>query len=223
MGLERDVELLGLLVEPQRRRVYEELLAARSARTMSELAESLDLGRTLTSFHLTKLVDAGLVEVVAAQAGEGRRGRPSQRYRVATREVSASVPPRHYDVVASVLLEAAGDQQPGEPLADAARRAAHRLGAGLAREGAGSRRTAALRRTERLLGRLGYAPVRENGRLVLRNCPFDKLREANLPLVCGINHALAEGYLDGLEAADELSADLRPCPDSCCVVVGPRT
>ena len=223
MGLERDVELLGVLVEPQRRRVYEELLTARSARTLSELAESLGLGRTLTSFHLGKLVDAGLVEVVAAQAGEGRRGRPSQRYRVAAREVSASVPPRHYDVVAAVLLEAAGEQRPAESIGEAARRVAQRVGSELGRGHGGSRRPATLRRAERLLSDLGYSPAREDGRLVLRNCPFDKLRDANLPLVCGINHALAEGYLDGMGAAEELRADLRPCPDSCCVVVGPRT
>jgi predicted ArsR family transcriptional regulator len=79
-----------------------------------------------------------------------------------------------------------------------------------------------MRVMERLLGRLGYAPTREDGALVLRNCPFDKLRDSNRELVCGINHALAQGYVDGIEAADDLTALLRPCPDNCCVVVTPR-
>ena len=58
--------------------------------------------------------------------------------------------------------------------------------------------------------------------LLLRNCPFDRLRDVNCELVCGINHALAEGYLEGLGVADSLTAELRPCADNCCVVVTAR-
>jgi predicted ArsR family transcriptional regulator len=222
VGLEQDVELLGVLVEPQRRRVYEELLASSTPQTLSELSEVLGVGRTLTSFHLGKLVEAGFVEVLAPEPGSGRRGRPSQRYRVSDREVSASIPARRYDVVADVLLEAAHDQQQGEPIEAAARRAAVRRGVELATEEPPQRRAGVLKRAEHLLSRLGYSPARVDGDVVLRNCPFDKLRDTNCELVCAINHALAEGYLAGLGAAGELTASLRPCPDNCCVVVSPR-
>ena len=221
MGLEQDVELLGVLVEPQRRRIYEELARASEPLTLGELASGLGLGRTLMSFHLGKLVDAGFVEILPAQASAGRRGRPSQRYRVSDREVTASVPARHYDVVARVLLEAAAGRRDGETLEAAARRVARAQGADEARA-TRSRRGAPMRGLERLLARLGYSPTREDGALVLRNCPFDKLRDTNRELVCTINQALAEGYLDGLDAADQLTATLRPCPDNCCVVVHPR-
>jgi predicted ArsR family transcriptional regulator len=221
VGLEQDVELLGVLVEPQRRRIYEELARAAEPLTLSELAKALELGRTLMSFHLGKLVDAGFVEVLPAQSSAGRRGRPSQRYRVSAREVMASVPARHYDVVARVLLEAATDRHEGESVEAAARRVARAQGADEARAER-SRRGVPMRVLERLLARLGYSPAREDGALVLRNCPFDKLRDTNRELVCGINHALAEGYVDGIGAADDLTAVLRPCPDNCCVVVRPR-
>src|SRR6478672_10797267 len=112
VGFEEDVELLGVLVEPQRRRIYDELVQAAEPQTLSDLAARLDLGRTLMAFHINKLVSAGLVEVLPAQAREGRRGRPSQRYRASRREIEASVPPRRYDIVASVLLDAARTQQP---------------------------------------------------------------------------------------------------------------
>ena len=221
VGLEQDVELLGVLVEPQRRRIYEELARAAVPPTLGELATTLDLGRTLMSFHLGKLVEAGFVEVLPAQTSTGQRGRPSQRYRVSDREVTASVPARHYDVVAKVLLEAVTERHGDESVEAAAQRVARAHGADQARVGR-PRRGAPMRAMERLLGRLGYSPAREAGALVLRNCPFDRLRDTNRELVCGINHALAEGYVDGLDAAEELTAKLRPCPDNCCVVVSPR-
>jgi len=220
VGFEEDVELLGVLVEPQRRRMYDELLHATEPQTLTALAETLGLGRTLASFHINKLVTAGLVDVVPAQPG-GRRGRPSQRYEVSRRSIEASVPPRRYDLVASVLLEAARTQQPGETATEAGRRAGRRRGAQLAREEP-ARRGTPLRRLERVLARLGYAPARTEGTLVLRNCPFDRLRETDRDLVCGINHALAEGYVEGAEASDALDATLRPCPDNCCVVISSR-
>lgn len=220
MPLEADLAALGVLVEPQRRRVYEHLVAQRDPSSLSELGAALDMSRTLLTFHLSKLVEAGFVDVLAPSA-DGRRGRPSQRYVVTDHEVSATVPARRYDLVAEVLLEAAGE---AGPIAQSALRVARRRGTELA-AAERSRRVAAsasrLRVVQRLLAKLGYAPRREGQHLVLANCPFDRLRKTNLALVCAINHALAEGYLDGLGQAEALTAQLRPCPDTCCVVISP--
>jgi predicted ArsR family transcriptional regulator len=223
VGLAEDVEVLGTLVEPQRRRVYEHLSTSPSAASLTEISEALGMGRTLAAFHLGKLVEAGFVEAVAPEPG--RRGRPSQRYRASRLEISASVPARHYELVAEVLLLAA-DEQDGEPLARTATRVARRHGAGVA----AAHRPARTPRTAKaksaavssLLDQLGYAPLAEAGQLTLRNCPFDRLRETNCELVCSINHALTEGYLTGLGVDDSMTARLRPCEDSCCVVVTAR-
>jgi predicted ArsR family transcriptional regulator len=212
---EHDVETLRVVVEPQRLRVYEHLLAAPTPLSLAQVATALDMGRTLLAFHLGKLVDGGFVEALAPEAGQGRRGRPSQHYRVTRREVSVSVPARRYELIAEVLLAAAAN-------AGTASEVARRRGAALAAAGPhrpARSRTGLLAQVERLLSRLGYAPRRDGDELVLANCPFDRLRDTNLELVCSLNHALAEGYLDGLGARGRLSARLRPCADHCCVVI----
>ena len=221
MGVAEEVEALGVLMEPQRRRVYEFLAASTESVSLTEASEALEIGRTLCAFHLNKLVEAGFVEVTTPESG--RRGRPAQRYIASRREISASVPARHYELVAQVLLSAANEQQPAEPLATASTRVARRLGevVGLQHRSARPVRTERGRQSTvlRLLDHLGYQPRTEATETVLRNCPFDRLRDTNCDLVCGINHALAEGYLDGLGFSDELSAELRPTADRCCVVV----
>lgn len=220
MGLEQDVSALSVLVEPQRRRLYDALARAATPRTLGELCKELGLGRTLAAFHVEKLAEAGLVESLAPEPAPGQPGRPSRRLRLTGRELTASVPPRRYDLVAEVLLAAATDQRPGETLDVAARRCARARGAALADELKPARRTASRRRLELLLGRLGYTPERDGDTVLLRNCPFDRLRATDQTLVCNINHALAQGYLDGV-GADDLTAELRPCAHNCCVVIRP--
>jgi predicted ArsR family transcriptional regulator len=221
--LDRDLEAVGVLVEPQRLRVYEHLLAAAAPPSLSDLGAALGVSRTLLAFHLTKLVEAGFVEVLAPDPQERRRGRPSQRYRATTFEVTATVPARRYDLIAEILLEAARSADVG--VEEAARQIARRRGTELAaaepgRGRAGTSRTR-MARVERLLTTLGYSPRVDDNELVAANCPFDRLRATNIDLVCSINQALTEGYLQGLGLNAELTAQLRPCPDQCCVVVSP--
>jgi predicted ArsR family transcriptional regulator len=222
---ETDVVRIGVLADPQRRRVYEHVASLREPATLTELSESLEMGRTLVAFHLGKLVDAGFVEALAAEATPGQRGRPSQRFRASRLEVTASVPARHYELVAEVLLLAAAEQRPDEPLRTTSDRVALRRGEQVGAAAVSDRpaRTAngKLNQVSRLLSDLGYAPRREHGEIVLTNCPFDRLRDANCALVCGINTSLAKGYLSGLNVDDSVRAELRPCDDLCCVVITP--
>ncbi|GAC1445518.1 MAG: helix-turn-helix domain-containing protein [Mycobacteriales bacterium] len=222
MGLEQDVAALSVLVEPQRRRLYDALARAAGPRTLGELAAEIGIARTLAAFHIGKLTEAALIEAVAASPVPGRRGRPSRTFRVTGHEVSASVPARRYHLIAEVLLTAASEQRPGEPFEVAARRSARTRGRQLAQDGRPDRRSGPRRRLEALLGALGYSPAREGQTVVLRNCPFDRLREIDLALVCGINVALAQGYVDGVDAAAAFTAERRPCGDGCCIVLTPR-
>src|SRR5205823_1085186 len=125
---EPDLVRIGVLADPQRRRVYEHMAGLREPATLTEVSERLEMGRTLAAFHLGKLVDAGFVETLAAEATPGRRGRPSQRFRASRSEVMASVPARHYELVAEVLLLAASEQRPDEPLTITSDRVARRRG-----------------------------------------------------------------------------------------------
>ncbi|GAA2472334.1 hypothetical protein GCM10010388_76210 [Streptomyces mauvecolor] len=49
-----------------------------------------------------------------------------------------------------------------------------------------------------------------------RNCPFHPVAARAPALVCGMNHAFAEGCLTGL-GATTATAVLNPRPGSCCV------
>lgn len=219
-----ELEVLGVFAEPQRRRVYERL-QQQGAATVNELVQALSMGRTLVAFHLGKLLEAGFVEVVAPEQVAGAPGRPAQRYRATRREVVATVPDRRYDLIAAILLDSLADQRPGESAQGSAQRTARRRGTELARARGPAARSVEgrLAGLERLLRSLGYAPRAQGAELLLRNCPFDAFRATNTPQVCPLNQALSDGYLNGLELDAQLQATLRPSPDACCVVFGPRT
>jgi predicted ArsR family transcriptional regulator len=217
-----DVIALGVLTEPQRARIYNYLAAANGPRTRQDVADALDIGRTLVAFHVDKLEQARLIASVAPEAvARGRPGRPAQWYQVTQPEISASVPPRRYELLAEILVRAAGEHAPPEPLDEAALRVARRRGRDLAAEGAGAEPHSGdmpgLLRD--LLTRLGYKPSDESDSFVLTNCPFHRLRVLDTRLVCSINAALATGYLEGLGADGHFAPRLRPCPTNCCVVL----
>ncbi len=218
-----EVIALGVLAEPQRARIYDYLAAANAPRTRQDVADALGLGRTLVAFHFDKLEQAGLIESVAPEAvATGRPGRPAQWYQVTQREISASVPPRRYELLAEILVQAAGEHVPPEALGEAALRVARRRGRDLAAERPHARQPdseSVPRMLRDLLTRLGYEPSDDGDSLVLTNCPFHRLRVLDTELVCSINAALATGYLEGLGADGDFTARLRPCPTNCCVVL----
>ena len=64
----------------------------------------------------------------------------------------------------------------------------------------------------------GYEPRRDGGRVVMANCPFHALAQAQTQLVCQMNHALIGGVTDALGPHHPV-AELDPAPDRCCVVL----
>ena len=218
-----DFHALAVLAEPQRARIYAHLIATSEPRTQQEISQALGIGRTLVAFHLDKLQRAGLVHPVRGDGPPVGRGRPPQRYAASDKELIATMPPRRYELVAEVLVRAAGEQLPGEPLQVAATRVARRHGVELAHtEGVGTQRRGRWGSLIHLLTRLGYEPREEGDTVVLANCPFQRLRAVDTDLMCSINVALSNGYLEGLSMRDGVTARLRPCPASCCVVLERR-
>jgi predicted ArsR family transcriptional regulator len=67
-----------------------------------------------------------------------------------------------------------------------------------------------------VLQHYGFEPVRADGEIRLRNCPFDAIAKDHTALVCGLNLALAEGLLAGL-GAEGVDVRLDPLPGTCCV------
>ena len=217
------VATLAVLDEPARRKLYLHVVAQDGSVSRDEAARGAGVSRALAAFHLDKLVKAGLLEAtfrrLGARSGPGA-GRPSKLYRRAPAAVELSLPARRYELAAHVLAHALARIGAGEalgPLRDAARD----RGRALAREAApGARRGRPLHRALRALEGCGFEPRREpGGELVLRNCPFDALTAERRELVCGMNLALIEGLLEGLDL-EGVEARLAPRPGTCCVAVG---
>ncbi|MQA96609.1 MAG: transcriptional regulator [Streptosporangiales bacterium] len=218
---------VGVLGEPVRLRLYRYVAARGVPVGRAEAAEAAGIQRTLAAFHLDRLAEAGLLDVVyrrtSGRAGPGA-GRPAKLYLRSPEEHSLSLPPRAYDAAAEVFaeaIEAAGAEPELHAAARAhgereGRAARHRLTSAAATqdaEGAAAMLCAAL--AER-----GYEPYtdQETGTLRLRNCPFHRIARDFPPLTCGMNHELLAGFVAGAGARG-VSVRMDPRPGECCVAI----
>jgi predicted ArsR family transcriptional regulator len=225
---EQGVAVLHALHDPVRRSLYRYVSAQPHDVSREEAARAVGVQRGLAAFHLDKLVDAGLLQVVAVRRVSGRSGpgagRPAKLYRRTAVQHEVSVPPRTYAVAAELLAEAV--EEAGADLALQA--AARRLGV---RFGAQARAGAATRVDEGtvtpavvpsgvidILVRRGYQPYQDGTAVRLGNCPFRGVAEQFPAVVCGMNLALLEGLVDGAGAVG-ISAVMDPRPGQCCVAL----
>lgn len=212
-----EVAAFASLADERRRRLYDYVAARRRPVGRDEAAEATGIGRPLAAYHLDKLAEAKLLDVVFARppgrTGPGA-GRPAKHYLRPERGLKAETPPRDYAFVAELLAEAADRAGPGLAGAacEVARDRGRRLAAGLpSAEG-----------LEAELAARGYEPLREpDGALRLGNCPFHAVAAAHPELVCNLNRAFVEGLLEGAGAADRI-AELDPCDGCCCVTIRRR-
>ena len=216
-----DVSAVAILDEPARRRIYAHVCAQAGPVGRDDVAHAVDVPRRTAAFHLDRLAERGLLAVTFARrsgrSGPGA-GRPAKLYQRSAREVSVSLPPRHYDLagrlLAGALVEA---QQTGEPPREVLDRRARYLGWTWASEQPGPGDLGFL---VDLLEDNGYEPQVAAGDVILRNCPFHALAQEHTELVCGMNLHLLEGVLDGLGTTG-LRAHLDPGPSRCCVRLEP--
>lgn len=205
---------LGSLADPVRRRLYDYVASCDEPATREGAAAAAGISRTLAAYHLDKLADAGVLSVSYARpadrVGPGA-GRPAKRYSRIQQELSVSVPPRDYGLLAELFADAVSTDDSGA-LRSAVMAAARRAG----RVGAFD---------DGMIGALrgrGYEPVEAaDGDIELRNCPFHRIVRQHTELVCGLNLQLIRGML---EAGGESPARamLVPRDGRCCVVVRPR-
>jgi len=221
------IRAVAALDDDLRRGMYGFIRKARRPVTREEAAAAVGISRKLAAFHLDKLVETGLLRVGCASTGVRKVGRTPKVYEPSEADIRVSIPPRHHDVLAGILLDAVLTESDGESAREATMRVATRHGEELgtaerdrSRPGRlGTER--ALTLAEGVLARHGFEPSRETPTSVrLRNCPFHPLTAKAPELVCGINRAFIAGFLTGLEA-DTVSAMLAPAPGACCVELRP--
>lgn len=218
---------IAALADPVRRRLYEFVCAQPTAVSRDQAADAVGVPRHQAKFHLDKLEAEGLLETeyarLSGRSGPGA-GRPSKLYRRADREIAVSLPPRDYALAGRLMADAIAEAtRTGEPVVDALYRLANRHGravgdATVAARGRPDSTEAALGLAVDMLRREGYEPRREDGRILLVNCPFHALSRAHTELICGANHALISGMATTLQPHCP-AADLDPAPGRCCVVL----
>jgi predicted ArsR family transcriptional regulator len=217
----RDLDRLAALAEPVRRRLYEFVVGQAEPVDRDAAAVGAGIGRPLAAFHLDRLAEAGLLDVTfrrrSGRTGPGA-GRPAKFYaRARHGELSVSVPPRQYDLAATILAEGV-ERGAGStaPVIDAAREHGRRI----ADEAAGNGQPSP--RAVDVLAAQGYEPVAEaDGVVRLRNCPFDALVDDHRDLTCSMNLALLEGVVEGVGEPDVV-ARADPRQGYCCVALVPR-
>ncbi|MGH3365631.1 MAG: helix-turn-helix transcriptional regulator [Nocardioidaceae bacterium] len=216
---------VAALDEPTRRRLYDHVVRQAGPVGRDEAATALGLPRSTAAFHLDRLADEGLLDVVyerrTGRSGPGA-GRPSKLYRRSALEVAVALPERRYDVLGELLaatLEEA--ERSGEPPRSVLARRAEELGRRIGASAAGDDAEREDRR--RMVDALeahGFEPRAEQDDVVLANCPFHALAQKHVSLLCGMNLHLLQGFLNGCGGTG-LQARLDPLPGRCCVRLEP--
>lgn len=221
---DREIELLALLEDPVRRSLYAHVVRQADYVTREDAAKAVGVARGLAAFHLDKLAAEGLLESIyrrpAGRAGPGV-GRPAKLYRRSPRQVTLSLPPRDYELLAR-LLASAFDVKRADPITGHLWQAAREVGTALAVE---ARRSAGRRANRRrlleaglsILWRQGYEPRRSSSDIELLNCPFYPVAKAHQDLVCSLNLAMLAAFATDL-SVKALTPRLEPRDDRCCVV-----
>ena len=220
---ERRIAGLASLAEPARRALYLYVAGRPGDVSRDEAARAVGVSRGLAGFHLDRLVEEGLLETsfrrLSGRAGPGA-GRPSKLYRRSRREIEVSVPPRSYDLAARVLvsaIERSDSPKTRKDLSKAAREIGEGIGAeARSRAGARPARRRLVAGMVAALEENGYEPDAAGREIRLRNCPFQALACEHTETVCGMNLALIEGVVEGLQLPS-VKPVLAPEPGQCCV------
>ena len=220
---EKEIAGLASLGEPARRALYLYVTGRHRDVGRDEAARAAGISRSLAAFHLDRLVEEGLLEVsfrrLSGRAGPGA-GRPSKLYRRSGREIEVSVPPRRYDLAARVLVtavEASDSPATRKALSKAARGIGEGIGAeARSRAGASPARKKLFAGMVAALEANGYEPEPAATGIRMRNCPFLSLARDHTETVCGMNLALIEGLVHGLQLPS-IKPVLDPAPGMCCV------
>lgn len=217
---------LRALGEPSRRELYDYIAAAGDWVGRDEAADAAGIQRGVAAHHLDRLADEGLLEVdyrrLTGRTGPGA-GRPAKVYRRSRADFEITLPPRDYEFAGRLLADAVADAQAtgrdvSEAVDRAARTAGRRIGHAMTTR-RGRRRSAAAARKAALdeLREHGFEPhERDDGTVVLRNCPFHLLAKTHTDLVCGMNHCLIDAAITELSGTD-YEVTLEPDPELCCV------
>jgi predicted ArsR family transcriptional regulator len=218
------LEALGSLREPTRRRLYDFVERRPTPVSRDEAADTLGISRAMAAFHLDRLVEVGLLRAhyrrLSGRAGRGA-GRPSKLYSRSRHQFAVSLPERNHALLARLLAEPMTHSEAGPAPDLPATRYGRSLGVRarrrISRRATGERTVGCV---EDVLEELGFEPFRiDDGSIRARNCPFDPLSRRYPSVVCRTAVAMIDGLIEGVGSPGmAVSRDERP--DRCCIVLG---
>jgi predicted ArsR family transcriptional regulator len=198
--VDSDHELSVVLADDTRYRIYR-AIAERPGEdvTVADIARRFGLHPNVARMHLGKLEQGGFV---ATGFRRSSGGRPAKLYRLSDRVVSFGFPPRRYELLSRLALEALAA---GGSRADALR-VCHEAGAAEGRRAlvGGGRPPADATDAAELVLRItedqGLLPEivwqDDAFRVTLRNCVFGVLSGGEPELVCAMHRAFLEGVFE---------------------------
>jgi predicted ArsR family transcriptional regulator len=220
--VDREHELSAVLADDTRYRIYRSI-AERPAKDFSvaDIAEHFGLHPNVARMHLAKLEQAGFLATGFRRKAGG--GRPAKLYRLSDMVVTFGFPPRHYELLSRLALEALAA---GGTRADALRVCRE---AGVAEGRRKLTADAGPPKDKAAVGALVTKITEEQGLLpevqwrdgklmvVVNNCSFRELSGTDPDLVCAMHRAFLEGVL---EIATAGLGSLRIAPDDCRISCG---
>ena len=202
---EQEIErLAGALGDPTRRKVFFAVREADAPRTKDDIAEQVGIDRRLAGFHLDKLVEQGFLEADFRKREKGGpgAGRPPKVYSLAASEATVTLPERHYDVLAQLLLQAMS--APGDP-DEQLERVGFAFGQSLAKDQIERGESVftpaqAIAEVVRILTRFGFsaqsdAAVTAKPTIMACSCPFEEMAFHDPARVCGLDRSIWKGVL----------------------------
>lgn len=199
----------GVLADERRRSIYLHVCRSQAPVTVNEIAETFQIHRNAAKHHLDRLLSSGLLRAEFKRVN-GRRGpgagRPSKLYSSTDVEVSFSLPERHYDLLAHLLLQA---MTQGDDLETTGARYGRQLAVAKRAEDGDLGAADGVRA---VLDGLGFQPqvdTDEDGHvwITTENCPFGWVAvEATEGQVCRLDRAIIAGVLEGFGVQSSVKA-----------------
>lgn len=215
--MDRDHELSAVLADDTRYHIYRSIAERPDDDvTVADVAGEFRLHPNVARMHLAKLEQAGFLATAFRRAGAG--GRPAKLYRLSDMVVTFGFPPRRYEMLSRLALDAlaAGGTR------DDALRVCREAGAAEGRralagepepprdEAAVAALVTAIAEDQGLLPEVAW---RERSlSVIVHNCTFRELSGADPDLVCAMHRSFLEGIL---EVATAGLGTLRIAPDDC--------
>lgn len=98
------LKLTGVLADPTRFSIYQYVAKSHRQVTVQEVAQHFDIHPNVARLHLSKLEDVNLLNSSSKKTGKG--GRPSRLYSISEQVVNLQFPPRDYQLLAEIAIDA---------------------------------------------------------------------------------------------------------------------